>query len=46
MTTIPMTNNTAAEEIDNGFTSDVNGYTEVMDDEVIRGSVQAEQDDR
>ena len=31
---------------DNGFTSDVKGYTEFMDDEVIRGSVQAEQDDR
>ena len=27
---------------DNGFTSDVNRYTEVMDDEVIRGSVQAD----
>ncbi len=30
---------------DNGFTSDVKRYTEVMDDEVIRGSVQADQDD-
>ena len=27
------------EEVDNGFTSDVKKYTEVMDDEVIRGSV-------
>ena len=29
----------AAQVEDNGFTSDVNRYTEVMDDEVIRGSV-------